>query len=332
MTRFHLGTLPLVVAIVATASLAFGQTAGVMSFDGGGDGSSWNQAANWNHVADPDGVPTSGDPPTPPTSQYTANIGQLGVVLDSTMVGQTAFRVRTGVMTEGSFNVTGGSLVVTDDISVGHSAKGTMTMSDGTVELGDDFFIDEQGAFGSTFTMTGGTLHVIDRLVMGNTGNLVVEGGHIIADDDFFFFGNSTQTINGGLLEQFDKLSNGPATPSGPARLKINGGIVRANEWTDNSELEADDPTRFMSLIQINATGKLQIEADHFSVAVAQGLIADGHLTTAGPGALVATSLVIPEFFGRTNVAFTQVAHVPEPGALALATLTGAVGLLRRRR
>jgi hypothetical protein len=313
------------------ASSSFGQTGGVMFFDGGGDGTSWNQATNWNVTLNPDGTPTSGDPATPPTGQYTANIPLLGVVLDATMPGQTAFRVRTGVTTEGSFNVTGGSLEVTDDISVGHSAKGTMTMSGGAVTLGDDFFIDEQGDFGSTFTLNGGELHVIDRIVMGNHGNFVVNGGHIVADDDFFFFGNSTQTINGGLLEQFDKLSNGPATPMGPARLKINGGIVRANEWTDNSELGADDLTRFMSIIEVNSSGKLQIEADHFSVALAQNLIADGHLTTTGATPLGAKSIVIPEFFGRTNVAFTEVSVVPEPASLLLLALSGvALGLKRR--
>lgn len=322
-----------VVTIALSASPSFGQvlTGGVMRFDGGADGSSWNQANNWEHVAEPDGTPTSGNPPTPPTNQYTANIPVAGVVLDNTMPGQTAFRVRTGVTTPGSFTMSGGSLVVTDDVSVGHSAQGTMLMSGGDLTLGDDFFIDEQGNFGSTFTMTGGTLHVIDRIVMGNQGNLVVTGGHIVADDDFFFFGNSTQTIQGGLLEQFDKLSNGPATPMGPARLKINGGILRANEWTDNSELGADDLTRFMSVIEVNTSGKLQIEADHFSVALAYDLIAGGRLTTTGSNPLGAKSIVVPLFFGRTNVAFTEVYVVPEPASLLLLALGGVALVVRRR-
>jgi len=325
----YLSSLAFALGLAASVSLA--QTSGVMFFDGGADGTSWNQANNWNQTANPDGTPAAGDPATPPTSGYTANInGNFTVLLSAAMANQATFRTRTGVTTPGTFNMTGGTLDVTDDVSVGHSAKGTMTMSGGDLNVGDDFFIDEQGAFGSTFTMSGGTLHMFDRIVMGNQGNLVINGGHIIAEDDFFFFGNSTQTINGGLLEQFDKLSNGPATPMGPARLKINGGIMRANEWTDNSELGADDLTRFMSIIQINGTGKLQVEADHFSVALAQNLIADGHLTTLAATPLQVTSLVIPEFFGRTNVAFTQVAVVPEPGALALAALAGAA-LVRRR-
>lgn len=319
-------------ALGMAASVSFGQTNGVMFFDGGADGTSWNLGNNWNQTANPDGTPAAGDPATPPTSQFTANInGNFTVLLSAAMANQATFRTRTGVTTPGTFNMTGGTLEVTDDVSVGHSAKGTMTMSGGNLTLGDDFFIDEQGAFGSTFTLSGGELHVIDRIVMGNQGNFVMNGGHIVADDDFFFFGNSTQTINGGLLEQFDKLSNGPATPAGPARLKINGGIMRANEWTDNSELGADDLTRFMSIIQVNGTGLLQIEADHFSTALAQDLITQGKLTTVS-GSLAVSSVVIPEFFGRSNVAFTQVAHVPEP-ATGLMAVGGValLGLLRRR-
>lgn len=332
MTRHRVWYAAILLAWGLGVSTGQGQTAGIMRFDGGGNGTSWDQANNWEHVADPDGVPTSGNPATPPTSQYTAQIGQLGVLIDGMMAGQTAFRVHTGVTTEGSLNITGGTLNVADDISAGQSAKGTITMSGGEVTVGDDFFIDNAGAFGSTFTLSGGTLRMGDRITMGNSGNLVVNGGHIIADDDFFFLGTSTQTINGGLLEQFDKLNNGPATPAGPARLKINGGIIRTNEWTDNPDLGAQDLTRFTSKIEVNATGILQIEADNFSVALAQDLISQGKLTTTGPGPLAATSVVIPEFFGRTNVAFTQISVVPEPGTLALAAVAGVLLARRRRR
>ena len=66
-----------------------------------------------------------------------------------------------------------------------------------------------------------------------------------------------------------------------------------------------------MSLIQVSESGKLEIEADHFSVLVAQGLIADGHLVTTPGNVLVVTSIVVPEFFGRTNVASRRSAPCP---------------------
>jgi hypothetical protein len=319
------------IALLCSAANSFAQTGGVMNFDGGADGTSWNQANNWEHVADPDGVPTSGNPPTPPTGQYTANIGMSGVLLDATMGVQATFRTRVGVTTPGSFTMTGGTLNVGDDITVGQSAMGTMTFDDGEITVVDDFFIDNGGAFGSTFTMNGGTLRMGDRITMGNQGNFVMNGGHIIADDDFYFLGNSTQTINGGLLEQFDKLNNGNATPSGPARLKINGGIIRTNEWTDNPDLNFDDPTRFMSKIEINSTGILQVEQATMPLAEAQGLIANGRFTTTGPQPLTATTVVIPEFFGRSNVTFTQISVVPEPATSVVAGV-GAVAILAWRR
>ncbi len=94
--------------------------------------------------------------------------------------------------------------------------------------------------------------------------------------------------------------------------------------------MEADDLTRFMSVIQINGSGILQIEADHFSTSLAQDLITGGRLTTTG-GGLAVSSVVIPEFFGRTNVAFTQIAAVPEPSSFVVAALVGALTLRRRK-
>ena len=59
--------------------------------------------------------------------------------------------------------------------------------------------------------------------------------------------------------------------PPNTARLFINDGIMRGNEWTDNPELEVDDPTRFMSVIEINGNGKLQIEQATFPVVRGTG-------------------------------------------------------------
>ncbi len=327
------------VAVIAmmgmTAARTFGQ--GTMVFDGGADGTSWNQANNWNQTVNSDGSPAAppGDPATPPTNNFFAHIGgNFTVSITAAQGTQNSFTTRVGVGTPGTLNVTGGSLVAFDDITIGQTAKGTVTISAGLLDNGDDFNIDNSvgGDYGSSLTVNGGTVHIFDRLQMNNHGSLVVNAGYLWAEDDFFFFGNSTQTINGGLLEQFDKLAFGDATnipPTGVARLKINGGIVRTNEWTDNPELGADDLTRFKSIIQVNGTGKLQIEADHFSEALAQALIADGHLTTTSH--LTVSSVVVPTFFGRNNVAFTQIAAVPEPSTLALAGLIG-LGLLRRRK
>jgi hypothetical protein len=340
---------------------SYGQLDGLYRFDGGGDGTSWDEAVNWEQVLDPFGAPISGDPATPPGPTTSAAIPLSGVILDNTMLGQTALDVHIGTTdgagslgmsggdltvrdfnvgsdaggsNGGTFNVTGGALSAGDDVSVGNGSQGAMSMSNGMVTVGDDFFIDSVADKNSTVSLTGGTIHIVDRLVMGNNGSLHVDGGEIIADDDFYILDTATVTIDSGLMSTIDKLNMGGATPAGPARLTINGGIMRSQEWTDNPDLEANDPTRFMSVIEINGTGKLQVEQELFPIAEAQGLIAAGRLTTSelSPLKLGVQTVVIPEFFGRTDVVFTQISVVPEPATYLLVTFAGLAVCLRRRR
>lgn len=347
----------LVFGLLATAS--YGQL-GVYEFDGGGDGTSWDDAINWEQVLDDGGLPTSGDPATPPSAITSAEIPMGGVVIDNTMPGQTALDVRigtaagTGSMSMsggdlaasrdfnigadgagtngGSFNLSGGALTAGDDISVGNGtgSAGSMTMSDGSAGVADDFNINSD----STLTLSGGTISIGDRLVMQGNGILVMNGGEIIADDDFYILDNATVTIESGLMATIDKINMGDATPAGPARLTINGGIMRSEEWTDNPDLEADDPTRFMSVIEINGSGKLQVVQEFLPIAEAKALIAEGmHLTTGEPSPfkLGVQTVIVPDFFGDANVVFTQISVVPEPASIVLFSF-GMLGLVMLRR
>ena len=95
------------------SSAAFGQLDGVYRFDGGGDGTSWNVAANWEQVTDPNGNPISGDPATPPDATTSADIPLAGVVIDNTMAGQTALDVRIGTGDgAGSLAMSGGDITL----------------------------------------------------------------------------------------------------------------------------------------------------------------------------------------------------------------------------
>jgi hypothetical protein len=350
----------IVVGLLTTAS--YGQLLGVYRFDGGGDGTEWDDANNWEQVTDPFGGPLSGNPATPPGPTTSANIPLAGVVIDNTMPGQTALDVLIGTANgPGSLNISGGGLTVrdynvgadgpganagssvisggtltaNDDVNVGEivagtGSPGTLNMSNGTIGVNDDFSV----AAGGSMTMTGGTVTIGDRLQVTANGNLLVSGGEILAADDFFFFDSSTVTMEGGLMATIDKISNGNSTPAGPARLFINDGIMRGNEWTDDPELEVDDPTRFMSVIEINGNGKLQIEQVNFPVSEARGLIMEGvHLTTTEPGGqLRIQTVVVPEFFGSTDVVFTQISLVPEPSSLMLLAVGGIAAMFARRR
>jgi hypothetical protein len=307
-------------------------------------------------VLDPFGTPISGNPAAPPSPTTSAHIPLAGVVIDNTMPGQTALDVLIGTpdgagsmnmsggdMTvrdfnvgadgpgtnAGSFDISGGMLTANDDITVGAGSPGTFNMSGGAVDVNDDFFIATDG----TMTMSGGTITTGDRPTLTGNGSLVISGGEILAEDDFFFFDNSTVTMEGGLMATIDKISNGSSTPNA-ARLFINDGIMRGNEWTDDPELSVDDPTRFMSVIEINGNGKLQIEQVNFPVSEARGLIMEGvHLTTTEPGGqLRIQTVIVPEFFGDTDVVFTQISLVPEPASLLLLAISGIAAAFCRRR
>jgi hypothetical protein len=352
-------------AIVFVFSLmtttSYGQLMGLYEFDGGGDGTSWDDANNWEQVLDPFGAPISGDPATPPDAVTSADIPMLGVVLvDNTQPGQTARNVNIGTsdgagsltisggdltgldinvgdddvgFNLGLLTLTNGDLVAGDDITVGAGSVGVMVMSDGTADVGDDFFVNAN----SSFTMTGGSLTIGDRLVTEDNAGLLVNGGDIVADDDFFFFGTSQITVNSGSMIVKDKLRFDDVLTAG--KLTINSGLVRSQEF---GFVNGDDEYVMNGTLEINGDGVYQSEApgddspvSQLSEAAAWDLIADGTITTSESGSLHlgVSTVIVPDFFGNTNVQFTQISIVvPEPTSLLLLSFGSLALLLRRKR
>ncbi|TWU17590.1 PEP-CTERM sorting domain-containing protein [Bythopirellula polymerisocia] len=346
----------LVCGLMTTAS--YGQLDGLYEFDGGGNGTSWDDAANWEQITDPFGNPISGDPASPPSPTTSADIPLLGVVLvDNTQPGQTALDVNIGTaagngsafitggdltvrdmnvgrdpggINIGLLSVSGGSLVAGDDITLGNSSVGVMTMSGGTASTDDDFFINAN----SSLTMTGGSLNIGDRLVTEANAGIHLDGGDIFADDDFYFFGSTQITVNSGSMIVNDKLRFDD-DPTKNGKLTINGGFVRSNEFG----LDIVDPTTdFRGIVEINGDGFYQVEQgsnlSNLSVQTARDLIAQGiHFITSEPAPkkLGAFSVVVPSFDGRTNVMFTQISVVPEPASVLLLGLTTLALVLRRK-
>lgn len=328
-----------------TPSVVLAQLDGVYEFDGGDDGTSWDEATNWEQVSDPFGNPISGNPVTPPSPVTSAEIPLLGVAVDGTMPGQTALDVRIGTadgagslsvsggdltvrdvsvgsgVNAGTLNVSGGNLIAGDDIVIGPGSPGTMTMTNGLVSTADDFIIDA----GSQLDMSGGMLSVGDRLVMEDDANLLLDGGQIIVNDDWFVFGDSQATVNDGLLQVADKLrfDDDPLTN---ALLTINGGIVRSNEFGDGTTIDG--------VVEINGTGIYQIE--ELSVMDALILIGEGVHFTSSSGALTAFAVTV-EFFGAPDLSFTQISvvpagSVPEPTTLLLLGVgLAGIGFVRKR-
>lgn len=279
-----------VCGLMATAS--YGQLLGVYEFDGGGDGTSWDEAANWEQKLDPFGVPISGDPATPPDGVTTADIPVAGVVIDGTMPGQTALDVNIGtVVGAGSLSISGGdllagrdvfvgrdnvnginggSLVMSggtldagDDIEVGAGSVGSMTMSDGLASTGDDFFVNA----GSSLTVTGGTIHVGDRLVTDAGATINVDGGSIVADDDFYFNAGSEQiTVDSGSMIVQDKLRMDLAGTT----LTVNGGLVRTQEFGFCSTTDCSTSYVMNGTLEINGSGIFQSQAPDVGSPISQ--------------------------------------------------------------
>lgn len=362
MRKKFVGLAALAMLLGLMPTVSYGQLDGLYEFDAGGDGTSWDDAANWAEITDPNGNPLGGgDPATPPAPVTSADVPLLGLlIVDGTQAGQTALDVSIGTVNgggsltltggdlttrdifvgrdAGGINIgllamSGGDLVVGDDLTLGAGSVGIMTMSGGTASTNDDFNINAN----SSLTMTGGELNVGDRINTSDNAGLIVDGGSIVADDDFFFFDNSQVTLNSGLLETKDKLRF-DSDESFSGKLTINGGIARSNEFGIEIDGLLSD---FRGEVEINGDGVFQVELgdgvnnpiSQLTLATANALIAEGvHLTTSESDPLAAKLVVVPEFFGRTNVTFVEIAVIPEPASLMLLGLGSIAIVLGRRK
>ena len=348
----------LLCGLLTTAS--YGQLDGLYEFDGGGDGSSWSDALNWEQKLDPNGAPIAGDPASPPNAITSADIPLTGVSVST--VGQTALDVNIGTSAgaggltisagdlaagrdvfvgfdrtvsanSATLNVSGGDLSAGDDISIGMTSdvgdpnmpilsSGVMTVTAGTASAGDDLKIFG----GGSLVVDGGTVDVGDNWTAAGNASFQIDSGSVIVRDDIRWGPSDAQgVINGGEVIVFDKVRLND-DPNSSAKLTINGGFLRSDEYGVNGTLRG--------LIEINNDGFYQVDNSELSKSEAETLIASGtNFITSDPGPrfLGVTLVTVPDFFGQTNVLFTQISLIPEPTSFALLAMAG-FGLAIRRR
>ncbi len=322
-----------------SAAVSYGQF-DTYEFDGGGDGTSWSDPNNWEHVSDPNGVPVGGNPASPPSSSTIANVPMLDVVVDPNSTARVA-TIGTGAGAGsltlsaggdlaardftvgndpnasgngGTFTMTGGTLSASDDITLGNkfttgqnantlTSVGIMNMSDGAVSTGDDFFVRE----GSSLTVTGGTLEVGDNFQTLGTGSndsasVTIDGGTYKGFDDLRLDGDILWTVDGGsFVEVRDKIRFNSDPNAAAGQMTIESGIVRAEEYGQDTTMDVA-----LGNVEINGDGKFQVWRGAFldwnyTLPRVQGWIDNGDIFTTDAGTLGIQLVMVADFFGLSG-------------------------------
>jgi hypothetical protein len=311
--------LLMVAVVVGAGSSLWADT----TWNGGGDGSSWSDAANWGG--------------TPPNGQRRAFInGVTSVVIDAA-VADTVNRVILGDaansddvkvhMTGGSLTVAGGNDAPNLELAtVGHAS---FQLSGGTVDIAGHVRIGTDPAPAApvgVLTVDGGDLKVANRLYVGyGTGSVAtvnMMAGSITADRIFIADGVNSKgdfLMSGGWVSSRDFwVPTNSDSKGARAHVQLDGGILNVSDFRLNNSL-ADDMKGTMDI----TGGILMLAGDHTADTTLLDYITSGVLTGyAGTG-----TVKLNYIEGQGTKVF---AVIPEPGCLVLAAL-GAIVLVRKR-
>ncbi len=222
-----------------------------------------------------------------------------------------------------------------DDLELGNGgATGIMTMTGGTVNIGDDFELakDNPGE-GSTGTllMSGGVINIDSMMKMGQSGGVAIvnmTGGLINIDEAISITHLDTSKDMTGTVGHLtlgdgddEEIAFGAATIS-TAELRMDA----AYDSTDG----AGNPVAIDAWVDFQPGGLLLID-DDVTAYIAQ-LIADGLLLTTYTGDYfgIGVTAAVGYDYGVTEMDRTAVYLVPEPATLLLVGLGGL--LLRRKK
>lgn len=258
--------------------------------------------------------------------------GSEGYLTINGGVVQLEDRVLVGTGGLGSLTMggAGGTLRNFDDLTIGDTSNGSMTMSSGVVEAFDRLTIGAASTSVGNMTINGATASIVSNgLLMigdaaGSNGTLVMEEGSITVGDLAYvgFNGNGLLDMTGGTLTI---PANKPLVigrnngSSGEVLLK--GGTLTAGAL----EFTAADQVALLSHMDIT-DGTLVLSGDWRTQI--DGFIANGYLTTAYGN----NDLIVAAF--DPDASLTTITAIPEASTLAIAAfgILGLVGIGRRRQ
>jgi hypothetical protein len=209
------------VALCFAGATARGQASNVNAL--GGD---WANPANWN----PAGVPDQ-------DVNVFINFDRTQTLSSGTHTANTVRICTVGTGTQsGNFNMTGGSLAIDIDLSMGYAGvggTGTTTLSGGTLSAQNVSVGHTDADVAGVLNISGGTLNWTQGLRVGTlgSGTLVVDGtGATISGANVFLEANSTLQFDLGAASVSAIAASGGLTIDSAADLVIDGSNFTGGE------------------------------------------------------------------------------------------------------
>jgi len=129
--------------------------------------------------------------------------------------------------------LSGGSVTLGDDLKVGDEGVGTLNMSDGSITIDDDLIIaDNSGSGGSSLTLTGGTITLGDDLKVadkaGEDAAITIDGGTLTVGDALTIGKEAAGTFNmdDGTVTLGGKLMVGDGSGTDGSSMTMKAGSI----------------------------------------------------------------------------------------------------------
>lgn len=235
------------------------------------------------------------------------NAGASGQMTMSAGTLQVSNQFQLGTSGTGTFNLSGGTVTVSDFLRIGtnNGSQGTMTVTGGTLNANNQLHVGSDGT--GTLTLNSGLIASNANIYVGtgatSQGTLNVNGGTIQSPSDtgIGFVGHGVLNLNSGAMSVLrtrigqNANSNGTVVLSGTTGnrgvlstqqvlrgdgtgvLKFNGGILRAT----------GSQSSFISGLSVQfLSGGAFIDSNGFDISTSMLLEGEGGLTKMGAGNL----------------------------------------------